>query len=313
MRDYSFLLSDDADFPVSDKEEQQQQQPAVRKPAPNSDGRSAQASLKVKPPMGKHMPARPVPNGHKMKPSFVKNLQSKTRVDTVKGAVMSRSRPVSSENRKVVGGNGSSRPVGHKPLPSKVSSTPTGANRPAKVVNDPTSKKKVLSAVPHSSSQKNAYSEQKRRPSERMDEVRPAQRQTLPLSKPQMKPSQKIPARDGRGDQLKKKPKKRRIDEDEDEGNPFDMIRKMFKYDPNKLREETRVMTDAWRQVSIKFRRKRSTARRWVLRKTKLSGSNSRKKKRKVKMRKKQKLLRQRERIFKLFSCGHSAWSFCWS
>ncbi|KAJ6850312.1 hepatoma-derived growth factor-related protein 2 [Iris pallida] len=297
MRDYSFLLSDDADFPVSDKEQQQQQQqPAVRKPAPNSDGRSAQASLKVKPPMGKHMPARPVPNGHKMKPSFVKNLQSKTRVDTVKGAVMSRSRPVSSENRKVVGGNGSSRPVGHKPLPSKVSSTPTGANRPAKVVNDPTSKKKVLSAVPHSSSQKNAYSEQKRRPSERMDEVRPAQRQTLPLSKPQMKPSQKIPARDGRGDQLKKKPKKRRIDEDEDEGNPFDMIRKMFKYDPNKYagRDEgdDRCMEAGFHQIQ----KEEEYSSKMGFEEDEVERLKLEEEERKVKMRKKQKLLRQRER-----------------
>ncbi|KAJ6791712.1 hepatoma-derived growth factor-related protein 2 [Iris pallida] len=103
MRDYSFLLSDDADFPVSDKEAAA----AAAACSPKAGSKFCSSFMKVKPPMGKHMPARPVPNGHKMKPSFVKNLQSKTRVDTVKGAVMSRSRPVSSENRKVVGGNGS--------------------------------------------------------------------------------------------------------------------------------------------------------------------------------------------------------------
>lgn len=294
MRDYSFLLSDDADFPVSDKEEQQQQQqPAVRKPAPNFDGRAAQASLKVKPPMGKHMPARSLPNGHKMKTSFAKNLQSKTRLDTVKGAVMSRSRPVLSENRKVVGGNGSSRPVGHKPLPSKVSSTTTGANRPAKVMNDLTSKRKVLSAVP---SQKNAYSEQKRRSSERMDEVRPAQRQTLPLSKPQMKPSQKLHVRDGREDQLKKKPKKRRIDEDDpDEDDPIKMIRGMFRYDPKKFAAidegDDRCMEADFHQIlkeekhSSKLGREEDEAELLKIEEEE----------RKEKMRKKQKL-RQRER-----------------
>ncbi|KAJ6810962.1 hepatoma-derived growth factor-related protein 2 [Iris pallida] len=231
MRDYSFLLSDDADLPAPEKE--QPRPPAVRKPAPVSDGHSAQASSKVKPPMGK--PSRPVPNGHESKNSVARNLLSQTRVGPAKGAVVSRPRPASAEHRKVgagSGSNGSGRPIGHKPLPSKSSAVATGTSRPpAKVANEPRLKTRVPSAVPHPSIQKNHQSSQ-RRPSERPEKVRTAPKQPLPSSKSQMEPSKKIPMRDSRKD--KKMPVKRKFDED-DGGDAIAMIRNMFRYDPNKF------------------------------------------------------------------------------
>ncbi|CAL5015500.1 unnamed protein product [Urochloa decumbens] len=75
------------------------------------------------------------------------------------------------------------------------------------------------------------YSEQRR--VQANDRVKQVERQIRPPSKPM--PSRPISSNGLRDDHAKRKPvAKRRFDDDEDEENPFAMIRNMFGYDPRK-------------------------------------------------------------------------------
>ncbi|CAD5179950.1 unnamed protein product [Musa acuminata subsp. malaccensis] len=127
MRDYSFLLSDDTDFPTA------KEQPATRSvSAPKSDGRYAQTSLKSQLPMNQPVKLVSVANGLRNPDSRKQNIQSNT--GFAKEAPLNRPLPASTDSQKVLSGavgNGSSKPMGTNPSQRIVgngSSKPMGTN-----------------------------------------------------------------------------------------------------------------------------------------------------------------------------------------
>ncbi|THU51516.1 hypothetical protein C4D60_Mb06t31860 [Musa balbisiana] len=139
MRDYSFLLSDDTDFPTA------KEQPATRSvSAPKSDGRYAQTSLKSQLPMNQPAKLVSVANGLRNPDSRKQNIQSKT--GFAKEAPLNRPLPASTDSRKVLSGavgNGSSKPMGTNPSQRIVgngSSKLMGTNPSQRVVGNGSSK-----------------------------------------------------------------------------------------------------------------------------------------------------------------------------
>ncbi|KAH0460183.1 hypothetical protein IEQ34_010846 [Dendrobium chrysotoxum] len=177
MRDYSFLLSDDADLP--DKKEPQPTSHHVSAPKP--DARSAQAALKSKIPISGSL-MKSASNGHGMKNAIQAAGPMQTKLP-MKGTHLSRPLPFSSEPKKFPGGKvsgiGQSRSVVPKPLAM-------------------TSEVFVQSKVPSTS-----------------------------------QPPKPISSRNSRDESLKKKPFRRRSDEDDD-ADAIQMIRNMFRYNPSK-------------------------------------------------------------------------------
>ncbi|KAL0927257.1 hypothetical protein M5K25_001420 [Dendrobium thyrsiflorum] len=111
MRDYSFLLSDDADFP-----DNKEPQPAsCHVSAPKPDARSAQAALKSKIPISG--PLKSTSNGNGMKNGVQAARPMQTKLP-MKGTHLSRPLPSSSEPKRIpggkVGGIGQSRSVVQK-------------------------------------------------------------------------------------------------------------------------------------------------------------------------------------------------------
>ncbi|XP_038975156.1 histone H3.v1-like [Phoenix dactylifera] len=238
MRDYSFLLSDDADLP-SEKE-----QPLTRNvSAPKADGRSAQTPLKSRIPTSK--PVKPTLNGHELKKPTSAIRPMQTKVSSVKEAPVNRSKSASVEPRKMLGGGAGNGPVqttGNKALPSKVPAQITSMNKPAgKAISDPGLKKNPSSAKPHSSAQH--YHPDQKRVTQVPHRVKTTPKQPLPSSKAQ--PSKQIPSRDIHDDRSKKRPVRRHLDEEEDDVDDVrGLIRKMFRYDPSKYAGQDEDVSD---------------------------------------------------------------------
>ncbi|XP_020583679.1 protein SPT2 homolog [Phalaenopsis equestris] len=271
-RDYSFLLSDDADLP----DNKAPQTTTRHVSAPMTDARSTQAALKTKIPTSK--PLKSTSNGHDMKNAVQVSRPMQTKVP-MKGFHVSRPPPSSSEPRKIpvskVGGNGHNRPVGPKPLaaPSKVSvqsKVPVeviGTNKPgSKSMNGLILKKNISTAKPHSSTQ-NHYAEQKR-PSQAADRVRAAPKPAAPrLTPPSLKsqPPKPISSQNIRDESQKKKPVRRRPDGD-DEDDAIQMIRNMFRYNPSKYADmdddDDSDMEADFSQIEREERRSSQIARR---------------------------------------------------
>ncbi|XP_077234016.1 SPT2 chromatin protein isoform X2 [Tasmannia lanceolata] len=250
MRDYSFLLSDDAELPEPAKE------PAPRKASvPSSDARPTHVPLKSKPAMSK--PSRPVSNGREERNSISTNHQMQNKLGHQKVASASRSGQ-SADPRKLLGnnaGNGPGRPGGPKAPPPRLPVSSVDKKSSAVGINS--SVRKAPSLKPISSAQKQ-YSGQRRDPREA---DKPKGMPTQPLTsskpllntsslKPQMKaPPRQIPSRAVQEDRPKKKqPVKRYSDEEDD--NEADaasisrMIRGMFRYNPKKFAGDDDDLSD---------------------------------------------------------------------
>ncbi|XP_072983891.1 uncharacterized protein [Typha latifolia] len=259
MRDYSFLLSDDADLPSPAKE-----QPAPRNAAvPKSDGRSVHSPLKNKMPTKK--PSGLVPEGHGLKNLSSTSRHMPTKVGPVKEAPVNRHKPVPRDPRKVLNGgvrNGLSQTAGSKVLTQKIPVHATSTNRvPGKVTVDPSLKQTSMSTKPHASTQSH-YSEQRRVPQEPA-KAKSTLKQPLPSSKVQ--PSKQISSHSKHDDRLKKRPAKRNIDEDEDGEFAIGMIRQMFRYDPSKYRgmdEDDSDMEVGFDRIQKEERRSSKIARK---------------------------------------------------
>ncbi|XP_042506896.1 protein spt2-like [Macadamia integrifolia] len=253
-RDYSFLLSDDAELPAPPKVP-----PSRNVSVPSSDARSAQASLKSnKQPIGKDG-SRPVSNGREERKPISINRQIQSQARPHKAAPTSRPNLTSADPRKQLGsntGNGPGRPVGPKGFPSKMSAptknTGTGPGRPVvpkgfpSKISAPTMEKKAPAVVAKSNLaavQKPALSkvnplvqkkhlEQKREIRE-PHKARVMAKQAVP-SKPQVKDPRQGPMRATKPEYQPKKQPARRPFEDDDELDYTSMIRQMFRYNPDK-------------------------------------------------------------------------------
>ncbi|XP_028802898.1 protein spt2 isoform X2 [Neltuma alba] len=235
-RDYSFLLSDDAELPAPAKEP-----PPRNMSARSSEARPAQVQGKSKQPLsssGKH-----VTGGREDRKlgSVCGQLPPKAGSNN-KVASTSKPSMASADSRKQLGNNsvnGPGRPVAPKGLPPKMpvgimsnkSLTP-GIKGPVNAVQKP------LISKAHSSISKQSVEQRK----DTREKPKMMPKQPVASSAPQkLRPPTQVPTHRAVQDQRpKKKPVRRPFeDDDDDEGQrAISMIRRMFHYNPNKFADD---------------------------------------------------------------------------
>ncbi|KAI4314468.1 hypothetical protein L6164_027374 [Bauhinia variegata] len=233
-RDYSFLLSDDAEPPAPTKEA-----PSRNVAVRNSDARPAQVPGKSKQALssgrkqvhGSQEDRRPVSAAGRLPP---KSGSSNKLVSTSKPSM------TYSDSRKQLGnssGNGPGRPVGPKGLPSKTPVAALGTKSLASGVRNPVNGvQKPFPSKVQSSTPKQIVEQRKEYREPNKPKMMP--KQPVASSKPQInKPLRPNPTRPVSQDHCPKKRPVRRYsdDEDDDGGRAISMIRKMFGYNPNKF------------------------------------------------------------------------------
>ncbi|MED6107988.1 hypothetical protein PIB30_019215 [Stylosanthes scabra] len=214
-RDYSFLLSDDAELPAPSKATQPQKV-SVR----NSEGRPAQVSGRSKQPLsngGKHVQGR---REEPKQGSMTSCLPPKSGPNN-KLSSSNKPSTSSAHSRTMLGnntGNGPGRPVGLK-VPSKMSVGTTNGFR------KPLPPKATHSSVPRHSGRESNKPE--------MIPKQPVASSKLQSNKPVKQ--NPISSQDPRP---KKKVVKQHPDDVEDDMDISRMIRSMFNYNPNKFADE---------------------------------------------------------------------------
>ncbi|XP_028079874.1 nucleolar protein dao-5-like isoform X5 [Camellia sinensis] len=260
MRDYSFLVSDDAALPAPAKD------PPIRNVAvTNSDARSAQVPPKSK--QWSTNTARQFPNSCERKPVSTSS-QMHPKAGSHKSTSTSKPILTSVYSRKQLGnnnGSGPGRPLGPKCLPSKVPAAATerrvsasgskSARSSTPSVHKPPSSKLHLSAPKQPSVPKQPLELKKAIQGSSKGKMLP--KQPVPFSKPQInKPLVRPPSRPTvREDRPKKQPVRPYFDDDEDEdddddegGRAISMIRSIIQTNlPNVIM----MMIVTWRQTSM--------------------------------------------------------------
>ncbi|CAL5421703.1 unnamed protein product [Camellia sinensis] len=257
MRDYSFLVSDDAALPAPAKD------PPIRNVAVTNSGvfffwgdvedaRSAQVPPKSK--QWSTNTARQFPNSCERKPVSTSS-QMHPKAGSHKSTSTSKPILTAVYSRKQLGnnnGSGPGRPLGPKCLPSKVPAAATerrvsasgskSSRSSTPSVHKPPSSKLHLSAPKQPSVPKQPLELKKAIQGSSKGKMLP--KQPVPFSKPQInKPLVRPPSRPTvREDRPKKQPVRPYFDDDEDEdddddegGRAISMIRSMFRYNPNKF------------------------------------------------------------------------------
>ncbi|KAK9284420.1 hypothetical protein L1049_023592 [Liquidambar formosana] len=239
-RDYSFLLSDDAELPVLTKE------PGLRNVSvPNSDARSAQVPHRSKQSLGNT--GRQVLSGREERKPVSMNGHMQPKAGSHKINSAAKPNLTSMDSRKQLGSNsanGPGRPVGQKGLPSKMpvatlekkASAPTAKNSMA-VVHKPLPSK-LNSSIPKQHLQQKRVSQE---PSKAKMIPKQPVKQPMASSKPQInKPVKRVSSVSSMLDHRpKKKPMRRYSDDEDDEGGQaINMIRQMFGYNPNRYADD---------------------------------------------------------------------------
>ncbi|XP_011073645.1 protein SPT2 homolog isoform X1 [Sesamum indicum] len=254
-RDYSFLLSEDAEVPASTKSP-----PPRNLSAPKSDARSAQLAPRSKQVVNDR--GRDVSNGRDGRRPMPPSSQSKPKGAPEKTAKLS------TEPRKQLGshnGSGPGRPQGPKGMPSKspmpasgkvtapvAKSTMAGSHRPNPSTIQSGARKPLPSHM-QSGTQRPAPPRSQpplkkptvqRKEYQESSKPKVVSKQPLPSSRDQQlkRPTPKLPARGNLAEERPKaKPKRPRYDEDSDGENAINMIRQMFGYNPNRFRDDDDV------------------------------------------------------------------------
>ncbi|KAK6128558.1 hypothetical protein DH2020_037702 [Rehmannia glutinosa] len=273
-RDYSFLLSEDAEVPAS-----------LKSPPPRNvsgpktgvqlllyalwffggleDARSAQ----IPPPRSKQVVndrGREASNGRDIRKPMHASSQSRPKVGPERTAPAGK---LSIESRRQLGsnnGSGPGRPLASKGVPSKSPVPNSGKANPAVAKNamaglhkpTPSTQQSVVRKPTPSHSQSGVHRPAPSRVQPSVLKKPPVQReyqetskpkvmskQALPSSRDQLKrPPPKPPARHSVADERPKpKPKRQLYDEDSDDDNAINMIRQMFRYNPNKFQDDDDV------------------------------------------------------------------------
>ncbi|GMP47364.1 hypothetical protein CsSME_00015134 [Camellia sinensis var. sinensis] len=247
-RDYSFLLSDDAELPAPTKD------PPIRNVSvPNSEARSAQVPPKSR--QWSTNTGRLVPNSREERKPMSTGSQTHPKTGPRKLISAGKPIPTSVDSRKQLGnnnGSGPGRPLGPKGLPSKMPAATTERRVAAPQrqsldqkpsVHRPPSSKLHSSAPKQASVPKQSLDQKKEAQGSSRGKMMP--KQPVPSSKPQInKQPAKIPSCPPlREDRPKKKPVRPYddddVDDDDDEGGrAISMIRSMFRYNPRKFADE---------------------------------------------------------------------------
>ncbi|XP_057807606.1 uncharacterized protein LOC131022188 isoform X2 [Salvia miltiorrhiza] len=255
-RDYSFLLSEDAEVPSSTKGP-----PPRNVSAPKSDARSAESIPRSRPVVNGR--EREVSSGRDGRKPMLPCSQSKSTVGMDK---LAQTKKPSTESRKQFGNNsgsgpsGPGRPLGPKVAPAR-SSVPTtakltqpvtknvisGVRRPTSSPLQPVARRPTPSNLQSGNNRPTPSHGQPstlRRPVQKdyheTSKPKVISRQSLPSSKVQLKrsPPRHPPRATLRDERPKAKPKRQLRDDDSDDDNAINMIRKMFGYNPNKFRDD---------------------------------------------------------------------------
>ncbi|XP_071686489.1 uncharacterized protein [Rutidosis leptorrhynchoides] len=225
-RDYSFLLSDDAELPVPPKI------PPKRVPAPKPEVRPSerQANTNGRKVMNGREERRPVPTSSQMRPkSGPQSQRPGTASKLTSTSLDSRKQVVRNE------GSGQGRPSGHKPLPSKTPLVNKQKVNSTQVARGsiPTGHKPLPSRSPPSVQKRPVEHKRDDRGFSNGNTIR----KPVTTSKPQIKQQS---ARPPSSSQHKERPQKRParpFDDDDDDQNAISMIRNMFRYNPNRFRD----------------------------------------------------------------------------
>ncbi|XP_051117723.1 uncharacterized protein LOC127242286 [Andrographis paniculata] len=254
-RDYSFLLSEDAEVPAPSKNP-----PPRTVSTPKSDARPAQVPPKTKQVVNDR--GREIPHSRDVRKPMVPSNQNKPKV----GFERSNGKlPVEPRKQQLVHNNGSGpgRPLPHKGAPSKTSVPATrkitppvakhtvpGSQRPTPSSQHAPERKRPLSQVQHSLQRRSPprgqpsvvnKSSVQRKEYHETSRPKALTKQPLPPSRDQqMRRPPPKPSAPQHEERPKPKPK-RRLDDDSDDENAINMIRKMFGYNPNKFRDDDDV------------------------------------------------------------------------
>ncbi|CAL5372640.1 unnamed protein product [Camellia sinensis] len=240
-RDYSFLLSDDAELPAPTKDPPK--------------ARSAQVPPKSR--QWSTNTGRQVPNSREERKPMSTGSQTHPKTGPRKLISAGKPIPTSVDSRKQLGnnnGSGPGRPLGPKGLPSKMPAATTERRVAAPQrqsldqkpsVHRPPSSKLHSSAPKQASVPKQSLDQKKEVQGSSRGKMMP--KQPVPSSKPQInKQPAKIPSCPPlREDHPKKKPVRPYgdddVDDDDDDdegGRAISMIRSMFRYNPRKFADE---------------------------------------------------------------------------
>ncbi|XP_076956035.1 uncharacterized protein LOC143631063 isoform X2 [Bidens hawaiensis] len=232
-RDYSFLLSDDAELPVPRKNPPKSISPPKPEEYHTSQRQPTTSGRKVVNGQHEERKLKPLPTSNQPRPKLGQQSQ--------RPSIATKLASTSLDFRKQVGrneGSGPGRPL-PKPVPSK---TPTMVNK-SKVIPPPVSRSSIPNGHKSQTSRPPPPPLHKRPVDLRKDERRPANgnivRKPVVSSKPQIKqqsarPPARPPVSSQEMERLQKRPA-RPIDDDDD-GLAISMIRKMFGYNPNRYR-----------------------------------------------------------------------------
>lgn len=223
-RDYSFLLSDDAELPVPPKNPPK----SVPTSKPEVHLSQRQANNSGRKVMNGREERKPMPTSSQMRPKSSSQSQRPSTASKVTSTSLDSRKQVSRNE-----GSGPGRPSGHKPLPSKMP-----ANK-QKVISTqvargpiPTGHKPLPSRPPASVHKRPVEHRRDDRGSSNGNMIR----KPVVTSKPQIK---QHPARPLSGAQHKERLHKRParpFDDDDDDEKAISMIRNMFGYNPNRYR-----------------------------------------------------------------------------
>ncbi|KAI3816440.1 hypothetical protein L1987_16138 [Smallanthus sonchifolius] len=227
-RDYSFLLSDDAELPIPKKNLPK----SVPPPKPEihlSQRHPTNSGRKVI--NGHHEERKHLPTSSQTRPKAGQQSQ--------RPSTTSKLPSTSLDSRKQVArneGSGPGRPSGQKPIPSKM---PAVVNK-SKVIPPPVSRGSIPTGHKPQPSRPPPPPLHKKPLEHKKDDRRPTMgnitRKPVVSSKPQMKQQPARPqASSQQKERLQKRPA-RPFDDDDDDDNAISMIRNMFGYNPNRYR-----------------------------------------------------------------------------
>ncbi|XP_074585316.1 uncharacterized protein LOC141841093 [Curcuma longa] len=247
MRDYSFLLSDDADLPDAKEEIR----PRSSAPKANSQSVRRPPPAQSKLPMDKSANSASISNGSRKTDPSKQIMQRKT--GPTREAPVNRPKPapakldsaefktgtVRNTSGKSVGNNTMQRKVPMQVVSSNRSAQVVSSNRPgqvvgsnrppSKVANDPRLNRDISTVKQQLASQKHHL--QQRRPTQGTDQVRKIVKQPMPSARPQ--PAKQNLSRGNYDERPKKRPALRSLSDDE-EVDYRRLIRGMFRYNPGK-------------------------------------------------------------------------------
>ncbi|PRQ48349.1 putative chromatin SPT2 [Rosa chinensis] len=325
-RDYSFLLSEDAELPAPAKDRPPRSDSALK-----SEVRSSQTMAKSKQPLanngrpvhggldngrsvhgsrengrpvqGSRENGRPVQSGRDERKAVPTNGHMHSKVGSNRpSSASSRPGSTSMDSRKQLGSNnanGPGRPLGPKGLPSKMpaSTTERRASAPG-LKNSLSSLQKAPSSTSQSSVQRQPVQQRKeiREPSK----PNMLSKQSTGLSKPQIHKPQmhkQIPSRPVSQEyRPKKRPASRFADDeyDPESGDISSMIRNMFGYNPTKFADDDDVsdMEAGFEDIQREERRSAKIARQEDEEQARLIEEEERRERLAAKMRKQKKLKR---------------------